>query len=102
MNNYDRRWLFVLNWAKNVKRLINQGYVLHEPEDLFFFEKDEFTIDEDCRLIYLTKLHSRFTIYDGNLEYDHGAYTPILELKKQLQFYQLYKKADIDLFAMEN
>jgi hypothetical protein len=31
--------------------------------------------------------------YDGNLDYDHGAYTPIKEFKKSvIDSYRLYKK----------
>lgn len=97
MNNYDRRWNFVLNWAAKVKALLAEGYIFYDGESAF--SKDEFILDEWNRYIGLKKLNAQWMIFEGNLDFDHGAYTPIVTLKKQLSQYTLMKPTEIDLFA---
>lgn len=99
MNKHDKRWVFVLNWAKNVQKYLNEGYFLYE--DCNIYDKSEFHIDEENQLIFLTKILSQYTIYDGNTNYDHGYYTPIPDLKQELMEYKIVKIIDVDLFKKE-
>jgi hypothetical protein len=96
MNKHHKRWAFVLNWAKNVQKYLNEGYFLYEDGNSY--DASEFHIDEENQLIFLTKILSRYTIYDGNPNYDHGYYTPIPDLKRELLEFKLVKIMDIDLF----
>jgi hypothetical protein len=98
-NNYDRRWDFVYNWAKNVQDFLAQGYKLYDGYQQF--SQDEFIIDEVNRYLGLKKGNCQFMLYEGNLEFDHGAYTPIAKLKEELSEYSLLKPMDIDLFNKE-
>ena len=98
MNNYYKRWLFVFNWAKNVQALLDQGYFLWDGSTAFV--NGELLIDEPNRYLALRKENCQFMIFDGNVEWDHGAHTPIAQLRKQLEEYKLLKPCSVDLFAV--
>lgn len=96
MNNYDRRWQFVLNWATKIKALHDTGeYLLIDNNSEVVPPKAEIKIDLENRGVYIVNDNYTLMLFEGNLEYDHGAYTPISELRKMFAGYQLYKKVDI-------
>lgn len=97
MNNYDRRWFFVLNWARNVQARLAEGYFIWDGETSF--EKADLIIAETNRYIALRSGCAQFMIFEGNLQFDHGAYTPITELRQRLEEYKLLKPCAADLFA---
>jgi hypothetical protein len=100
MNVYDKRWNHAFNWAKKLKSLFDTGkYLLVNEDDEVYSPHDcSIFIDEESRLIKIKENHCSWTLYDGRLEYDHGAYTPIKEFKKTIiDSYRLYKLEPIKL-----
>lgn len=95
MNNYERRWQHAFKWAKKLKELFDTGnYLLvYDEVGTFDYKSTRIVINEDKRTIHIVEMNCSWMVYDGDLDYDHGAYTPIKEFKENvINRYTLYKK----------
>jgi hypothetical protein len=92
MTNTDSSW----NTAYN---LICQILIIaaHEDADIMFdgyvIEPKNIIVDIGNRLIYVAVDNTRVTVYNGDTEYDEGAYTPVEEIEENIRRdFNLYKQ----------
>jgi len=99
MNIYEARWNNVLKWAKVFKSYYDTGdYMISWENYEEFYPKDfEFVIDEENRFIALDGKNMRQTIYEYDLDWDHGSYTPIAETNKMLSEINLYSMVKVKI-----
>lgn len=101
MNIYEARWNNVLKWAKKFKTYYDIGNYMISWENNEDYQPNEydFIVDEENRLIAIDSKDktSRFQIYEYDLEWDHGSYTPIAETNKMLSEIGLYKLEKIKI-----
>ena len=100
MNKYEARWNHAFKWAKKLKKYYDTGlYALEfEGELLPLLGDSEIIINERDQLILIKCNNCRFIIYEGNLAWDHGAYTPIKEFKENvIDRVKLYKMESVVL-----
>ena len=99
MNKYEARWNHAFKWAKKLKEYFDTGlYLLEYNGEFLNFGETKIMINEDAQLILIKCNNCRFIIYEGNLAWDHGAYTPIKEFKENvIDKIKLYKIESIVL-----
>jgi hypothetical protein len=97
MNFYDKRWNNVVTWAKKVKTLYDTGkYQLSDGDcEIYTLPAWKFVIDEDAKIIKLKSHNTTYTIYEYDLEWDHGSYDTIEETNVRLKKYRLYQQIEI-------
>lgn len=92
MNIYQKRWAKVSNYANKLKTLFDTGdYILKFDDE--FFEPGETTIIIDEKEQHFAikwspesfKTTMTYTLYEGDLNFDHGAYTKIKDTMADLQ-----------------
>ena len=99
MNIYDKRWNNVLKWARKIKTLFDTGNYQLSDGDCEYYElaKWQFVIDEDLKVIKLKSHNTSYTIYEYDLEYDHGSYDTIEETNIRLKKYRLLQQVEIEI-----
>lgn len=99
MNNYEARWNNACSWAKKLKEKYDTGlYLLEYDGEFLNFGETKIIINEDEQLIILKRNNCRYIIYDGDQEFDHGAFTPIKEFNKTvIDKIKLYKMESVIL-----
>ena len=93
-NNYDRRWLNALQWAEKMKASFDtEKYLLMYDGELYTSDKWKFEIDEEDKFIRLNSLDgsTHNTIYEYDLDWDHGSYSTVSETNERLSKYKLYR-----------
>jgi hypothetical protein len=92
ISNADSRW----NKAYN---LICQILItaVHEDADIMFgldiVKPNNIIVDTTNLLIYVEVDNTRFTVYNGDTEYDEGAHTPVEEIEENIRRdFKLYKQ----------
>lgn len=99
MNIYNARWNNVLKWATKVKQYFDTGSYILEWEERYTPTEHNFVIDDINRTISINSKGGNAiqTIYEYNLDWDHGSYTTIAETNKLLSEFKLYKQEQITL-----
>jgi hypothetical protein len=97
MNIYEKRWAKVYNFAKKLKDLYDTGnYVIIDEDGMV---PTEFTIklDNDEQYFGLKSHNTSYMIYDGDLDWDDGAYDTIAVTMARLSKIKLFKLEEVVL-----
>jgi len=97
MNIYDKRWAKVYIFAKKLKDLYDTGnYVIIDEDGMV---PKEFTIklDNDEQYFGFKSANSSYMIYDGRLDWDHGAYDTVTVTMARLSKIKLFKLEEVVL-----
>jgi len=99
MNIYEARWNNVLSWAKKVKEYYDTGKYMIKWDWDYYPNEYDFVIDEENRVISIESKDktSRYQIYEYDLNWDHGSYTPITETNKILSEINLYRMEKVKI-----
>ena len=102
MNIYNARWNNALRWANKVKSYYDNGdYILENLEwgVRCTLHDYDFVIEEVNKTISINTKdgYSVQTIYEYNLDYDHGSYTTIEDMNKVFAEFKLYSMVEVTL-----
>jgi hypothetical protein len=100
MNIYQKRWAKVLEYANKLKNLYDTGaYILRFDDEFFDPSETTIIIDEKDQVFSLhwvpvnSDTRVTYTLYEGDLNYDHGAYTKIAitlnEFKERIKLFAI-------------
>ena len=92
MNNWGRRWINALHWAQKIKASFDTGkYILMHESEIYTSDVWKIEINEEDKFIVLTNSNTRCTIYEYDLDWDHGSYDSLASTNERLSKYKLYR-----------
>jgi hypothetical protein len=95
MNIYEKRWNIVYKFAKKLKDLYDTGNYIIMENGVYLDSSFQIELDVDELYFGFKTDNCRYMIYEGNLDWDHGAYDTIKATKERLSHIKSFKLEEI-------